>query len=711
MRPNDKLGAHQSMNVGYQIETKTKGVAMKYEKLFCMMVWALAIGAMSGCGPTAAVKIIGTEDASDGNGSISNKREINYGGSTYQEPADIFTPKRIEDKSRPAVMAADFNGMPSLILRMGQCYGHYSDEETMAVAGGSAPSVAMPLTRHKESKRRSSSRVKRSPKKSGFSNAKRPAPSAPPPMPSPVEMAQGGPMEDMAAESAAPESNSSYDDKSERIEGDEMQKIADGDVPTGEYEDWGAAIYLSNDDSMSLSSAQRVMFAIDNFLPLPPAHIRPHELLNYFTFDTANVAPGHDFSVYADVAKQGNENGVYSLGLAVAGRPITKDTRRNVALTWVIDRSGSMQSQGRMEYLKRGLLQSVSQLKRGDMVHMVLFDHNVCSPVENFVVGRDSIEDLRMAINALEPEGSTDIHSGLRAGYDIADRSYQGHHSNRVVLVTDALTNTGVTDEDMISMISKYYNSRRIRLSGVGVGKEFNDALLDKLTERGKGAYVFLGSPAEVDAVFGERFISLIETVALDVHFRLHLPRSLRMNVFYGEESSVYKEDVQAIHYFANTSQLFLSDVVARGGAIRPMDDIMLSVEYQDPESGEELVEEYAFNLGEVMKNENYNVKKGRLIMAWIDMLAVMASRTVPSRYAYQPSTWVDSEGYALCEDGTRQLKALAQELQGDGESRRVLQLWEKYCSRYEPPREPIRRDTLRKRVPSWPGARPEEDR
>ena len=68
------------------------------------------------------------------------------------------------------------------------------------------------------------------------------------------------------------------------------------------YDDWGAKIYLSNDDTMSLSSAQRVLYAIDNFLPLPAEHIRPHELLNYFSFDTAPVQENRDFSVAAGIA-------------------------------------------------------------------------------------------------------------------------------------------------------------------------------------------------------------------------------------------------------------------------------------------------------------------------------------------------------------------------------------------------------------------------
>src|SRR5690606_6778393 len=130
------------------------------------------------------------------------------------------------------------------------------------------------------------------------------------------------------------------------------------------------------------------------------------------------------------------------------------------------------------------------------------------------------------------------LHAGLTRGYELADRAYQPQYTNRVLLVTDALANRGDTDPRTLAMVSDWYDSRRIRLSGIGVGKDFNDALLDRLTEKGRGAYVFLGTEAEVEAVFGDRFVSLIETTANDVHFRLHLPPSLRMQVFHGEEAS-----------------------------------------------------------------------------------------------------------------------------------------------------------------------------
>ena len=505
------------------------------------------------------------------------------------------------------------------------------------------------------------------------------------------------------------EAAADYDEMPQRIASDEPtppspqpepSPIPDSDMG---YEDWGQAIYLSNDDTMSLSSAQRILYAIDHFQPLPLEHIRPHELLNYFSFDTEEVQDGFDFSVTGDLIPDPKDQGIYSLALAVRGRPVDTVSRRNAVLTLVVDRSGSMSDEGRMDYLKRGLLRMVDELKTGDMVNLVVFDHEVCVPMQNFVVGRDARDKLEKTIRALKPRGATDLHEGLSQGYALADAGYRSDASNRVVLITDALTNTGVTDEQMISMISKYYDTRRIRLSGVGVGREFNDSLLDRLTERGKGAYVFLGSEAEVDAVFGSRFISLIETTALDVHFRLHLPPSLRMNVFYGEESSTVKEDVQEIHYFADTEQLFLSDLMARGRKLRPQDDVMLTVEYKDPETDAALTEEYAFNLKEIL-NRGTNARKGRFIMAWVDLLTEMAAR--PQQYygRYAEGSWQDEAGWQRCEEGRRMLTDMSRDIATDGQVMRVMELFEKYCARFERPRHPVRRKIAAPEG-SWPGA------
>jgi Ca-activated chloride channel family protein len=614
--------------------------------------------------------------------------------------ASAFTPRPHAPHPRPVATFADLSRLPA--MRRGSCYAESSAE--LPRPG----SISVPSPRKgRVAASATAPRPAPAPKTSsgqgyGYSfgdTAAEAAPAGPPaaaaaPMPATSQAPQAKRAE-ARAKKDAPADDRELEAAFERLPNSE---------PRSEraYHDFGASIYLSNDDTMSLSSAQRVLFAIDKYLPIPSEHVRPHELLNYFSFDTAPESADNDFSVLAGIEPKPGEPGVYTLGLSVSGRELGKEDRRNTALTFVVDRSGSMSDEGRMDYLKRGLLRMTHELKRGDLVNLVLFDHEACSSLENFAVGRDSPSVLTGEIQKLAPRGSTDVDSGLRLGYELADRGFQPTHSNRVVLITDALANTGVTDPGTIAMISSYYDKRRIRLSGVGVGTEFNDELLDRLTERGKGAYVFLGSPSEVDAVFGSRFVSLIETTANDVHFKLHLPESLRMNVFYGEESSTVKEDVQAIHYFAGTSQLFLSDLVSKTPELATQDSLMLSVEYENPETGQKQFEEFAFNLGQI-SGATKLVKKGRLVMSFIDGLADTL-KSSPERRDYREGGWLDASAANQCERGRASLAEQARPLAGDAEVSRVVSLWERYCSRYEAVRAPIRRTPPRGND-VWPSA------
>jgi hypothetical protein len=220
------------------------------------------------------------------------------------------------------------------------------------------------------------------------------------------------------------------------------------------------------------------------------------------------------------------------------------------------------------------------------------------------------------------------------------------------------------------------------------------------MTEKGRGAYVFLGSEAEVDAVFGPNFVSLIETTANDVHFRLHLPPALRMQRFHGEESSTFQEDVQAIHYFANTSQLFLADLEAWEGQLRSEDWLMLEIDYGDPETGDELVEEYAFRIGDIAQ-EGSNVKKARLVTHWVNALAAVAAQPPPGGWRAQEHGWMDPYGARICHDERARLAELSSGLQ-DAEVTRILSLWDRYCLRYDRADRPPRKDA----GTAWPGAR-----
>jgi Ca-activated chloride channel family protein len=403
--------------------------------------------------------------------------------------------------------------------------------------------------------------------------------------------------------------------------------------------DWGGVTYLSNDDSMSLASAQRLLWAVQNKGPVKTSEVRPHELLNYFSFDTTPVPAGDTFSVLASAEQTDSR----TLSMAFAVKGVTPE-RKPLDLTLVLDRSGSMEAEGRMEYLKRGLTKMTSQLERGDRVDIVLFDDENCTPLENYVVGRDDPALLTDVIGALRPRGSTDLDAGLREGYRIA----KGHdevegRNRRMLLISDALLNTGEVNPDVVSEIGKAYESSGIRLSAIGVGRDFNDKVLDELSEKGKGAYVYLGSEAVVDRVFGAGFTSLVQTVAHDVHFSLDLPPSLAMEKFYGEESSTHKEDVQPINYYAGTTQLFVQDLKMRDARPVRSELVKLTAEWTDVDTGEARTQTFTASVGSLLDADPHNLHKGRALLAWTDLILARSLGNDPCGAPY--ATWDERAG------------------------------------------------------------------
>ena len=436
-----------------------------------------------------------------------------------------------------------------------------------------------------------------------------------------------------SSEARAPSKKVGKMERSKEDASFQAQREEEAAMPMQANLDWGATVYLSNDDSMSLASAQRLLWAIQNKGPVTTAQVRPHELLNYFSFDTNPVARGDLFSVKGSAEQ--TEAGVVTFAFAVKG---ATPAREPLDLTIVLDRSGSMSAEGRMDYLKRGLTKMQEQLVRGDRVDLVLFDDRVCTPLENYVVGRDDPSLLASAISDLQPRGSTDLDLGLKEGYRIANaRTDAGDRNRRMLLISDALLNTGDIDPNTVSEVGKAYEASDIRLTAVGVGRDFNDKVLDMLTEKGKGAYVYLGSEAVVDRVFGLGFPSLVQTIAHDVRFALDLPPSLAMKKFYGEESSTDPEDVQPIHYYAGTTQLFLQDLQLRGRPV-PSDPVTLTIEWKDADSGAAKRQAFTTTVGALLDSDPRNMRKARALMAWTD---VILARTLGNSPCDAPiATW-----------------------------------------------------------------------
>ncbi|MGW0963892.1 YfbK domain-containing protein [Streptomyces gelaticus] len=276
-------------------------------------------------------------------------------------------------------------------------------------------------------------------------------------------------------------------------------------------------------DTASYGYARRTLD--DNGLP-DPSTVRPEEFVNSFRQGYRRPA-GNGFSVNVDGARAGAKGGDWSLvrvGLATRAAP-AREERPPAALTFVVDISGSMAETGRLDLVKKSLDILTDELRDDDSVSLVTFSDEAKTllPMTRL---RDHRGRIRDRIDSMEATDSTNVEAGIRRGYDEAlDGRVEGAN-NRVVLLSDALANTGETDaEAILERIGSARRDHGITLFGVGVGSEYGDALMEQLTNRGDGHTTYIADEEQARKVFVDQLPAHLELTARDAKAQVAFDR------------------------------------------------------------------------------------------------------------------------------------------------------------------------------------------
>ncbi|MEU8732088.1 von Willebrand factor type A domain-containing protein [Streptomyces tendae] len=265
-------------------------------------------------------------------------------------------------------------------------------------------------------------------------------------------------------------------------------------------------------DTASYGYARRTLS--EGRLP-DPSTVRPEEFVNSFRQDYERP-DGDGFSVTVDGARTDDEDwSLVRVGLATRSAE-RQGERPPAALTFVIDVSGSMAEPGRLDLAQEALGTMTDRLRDDDSVAIVTFsdEAETVLPMTRLGDDRDRVHD---AIDELEPMESTNLGAGVETGYETAVEGRREGATNRVVLVSDALANTGDTDAD--SILERVATERRehgITLFGVGVGSDYGDALMERLADEGDGHTTYVSNPRDAREVFCEQLPRHIELTARD---------------------------------------------------------------------------------------------------------------------------------------------------------------------------------------------------
>ena len=288
--------------------------------------------------------------------------------------------------------------------------------------------------------------------------------------------------------------------------------------PFIDTEDDNKSTFGMDADSASYAVTRR--YLQDGHLP-PPEAVRVEEFINTFDY---NYTPPTDaaFAVHLEGApsKFGMGKRLQLLRIGIQGHVIPDTDRKDATLTFVIDVSGSMRRESRLELVKKALRLLVDQLRPTDKIGIVVYGTTarVILP-HTSTVNREHILDK---IDSLCPEGVTNVEDGIRKGYELASNNAQQDCINRVILCSDGVANEGVTSPEMLLKEIQDYVDEGIYLTTVGFGMgNYNDVLMEELAKKGNGNYAYVDTLKEAKRIFVENLTGTLQVIAKDAKIQV----------------------------------------------------------------------------------------------------------------------------------------------------------------------------------------------
>ncbi|MFN8548807.1 MAG: von Willebrand factor type A domain-containing protein [Candidatus Eisenbacteria bacterium] len=276
---------------------------------------------------------------------------------------------------------------------------------------------------------------------------------------------------------------------------------------------------------------------------LPPEEaVRVEECVNFFKQDYPTVRDD-DFRIFMDAAPAPFADGYQLLRVGIAARAIDPAERKPADLVFVVDVSGSMQREDRLEAVKQALGYLLDHLREGDRVAIVAFGTTASVILQPTDASDRST--IRRGIDALYSNGSTNAEQGLNLGYDLARQMRREGRITRILLCSDGVANVGATGPESILSRIREEADKGIQLSTIGFGMgNYNDILMERLADDGDGGYYYVDNLKEAQRVFVENLTGTLQTLGRDAKIQVEFdPKQVQYYRLLGFENRDVKDE------------------------------------------------------------------------------------------------------------------------------------------------------------------------
>lgn len=320
---------------------------------------------------------------------------------------------------------------------------------------------------------------------------------------------------------------------------DEIYRIDQREPPQDRYNEWVENAFVDvREQAVSTFSidADGASYAnVRRFLNeggyMPNGAVRTEELINYFDLDYPYTDSAHPIALNGEVSSCPWNTDHQLIRVGIKGRPLPENDLPPANFVFLIDVSGSMASEDKLELLKNGFKLFVDGLSSEDRVAIVTYAGSAGVVLES--TPGDQKSTIKQAINRLGSGGSTAGAQGILTAYEIARTNFIQGGNNRIIIGTDGDFNVGPSSQEQLVDLIEAERDFGIFLTVLGVGRgNLNDGMLEQIANNGNGTYEYIDHIEQLRKVFiydYQKFYTVAKDVKVQVEFDPAVVKSYRL--------------------------------------------------------------------------------------------------------------------------------------------------------------------------------------
>ncbi len=328
----------------------------------------------------------------------------------------------------------------------------------------------------------------------------------------------------------------------------------DGGMPVFNTEDYNAIdpnIYHSplteplstfsiDVDTATYSNVRRML----NNSELPsPNMIRIEELVNYFDYKYPQPKDDRPFAVYTELGVCPWNMDHQLVHIGIQGKKMDTKSAPPSNLVFLIDVSGSMESENKLGLVQRSLNLLVDNMREQDRIAIVVYASSTGEVLPSTPGNEKAL--IKEAINRLTAGGSTAGGAGIQLAYKTAEANLIKEGNNRIILCTDGDFNVGASSDAALEALITSERDKGIFLTVLGFGMgNYKDNKMETLADKGNGNYAYIDTILEAKKVLVNEMSSTLYTIAKDVKIQAEFnPAHVRAYRLIGYENRMLRTE------------------------------------------------------------------------------------------------------------------------------------------------------------------------